>query len=90
MERFFSRATRLLLLVAVVLFFGLTVGLQLVSGLVPERWQFDNLPRWIQIPAVIVAMLYLVAEIWCLFHQSARPKQSQSHSADNSEGHTSG
>jgi len=86
MERFFSGATRLLLFVVVVLFFGVTVGLQLaVSGVVPERWQFDNLPRWVQIPAVIVAAVYLVAEIWCLFHQSTHPKESPTQNKQSSD-----
>jgi ABC-type nickel/cobalt efflux system permease component RcnA len=86
MERFFSGATRLLLFVAVVLFFGVTVGLQLVvSGVVPERWQFDNLPRWIQILAGILVVLYVVVEIWFLFHQLRRPKRSKTQNGEGSD-----
>ncbi len=67
MERFLSGATRLLLLGVLVIFFGITIGLPLLfSGTLPDRWKFDSLPRWVQVPVGMIALLYLTLEIWGL------------------------
>ena len=79
MERFLSGATRLLLLGVLIVFFGITVGLPfLFSSPLPERWEFDNLPRWVQVPAVILALLYLAFEIWGLLHHTPQKKKDTS------------
>ena len=39
-------------------------GLRGTTGALPDRWKFDNLPRWVQVPVGILALLYLALEIW--------------------------
>ena len=83
MERFFSTGTKLVVLIALVLFFGITIGLPVAlqflfsGGVVPERWQFENLPRWLQVMSAILVVFYLAGEVWCLCRRG--PQTGQSH-----------
>jgi ammonia channel protein AmtB len=87
MERFLSGATRFFVLLALGLFFGVTVGLQLLfSGVVPEKWQFENLPRWMQVIAVVLALLYVVGEVWSLFHKGSGTDRRTERSGGDDEG----
>jgi hypothetical protein len=68
MERFFSRATTLVILAGAGLVLAIPVLGQLVFGdVLPERWHFEKWPLWLQIPFGLAVAIYLVVDVWFLF-----------------------
>ena len=79
MDKFLSGATRLFLLLAVVavvaLLFALpTIGPLLFTDVLPERFRFENLPLWLQIPIGCLMGLYGILEIWVFWKQAVGTK----------------
>jgi hypothetical protein len=82
MERFFSRATMLIIFVTVVGIIAVPILGQLVfSDVVPEHWRFDKWPLWLQIPFGIIVGLYFVLEIWFLIHPPSKHDQKEESSS---------
>ncbi len=72
MEKLLSVATRLFLLfmvitVVVLLFAVPVIGPWLFSDSLPEKFRFENLPLWIQIPVGCFVGLYCILELWAFW-----------------------
>jgi len=72
MEKLLSRAAQGLLLLmviaAVALLFAMPViGPLLFTDTVPERFRFENLPLWLQVPIGCFLGLYFLLELWAFW-----------------------
>jgi cytochrome bd-type quinol oxidase subunit 2 len=47
---------------------------------IPESWQYHNLPHWIQIPILGIAVVIVVSSAWEIWSnlKPSQPKQSKS------------